>query len=51
MSEEVTLGDVDLTTVKAWTISGIATLISESFLLKIVSAISFPVWEIHGAGL
>lgn len=41
MAEEVTLGDVDLTTVKARTISGIATLISRSFLLQIVSTAGF----------
>ena len=37
MAEEVTLGDVDLATVKAMTVSGIATLISRSFLLQLVA--------------
>lgn len=41
MAEEVTLGDVDLATVKARTISGIATLISRSFLLQIVATGGF----------
>mgnify|MGYP001581860057 FL=1 len=41
MAEEVTLGDVDLTTVKARTISGIVTLISRSFLLQIVATGGF----------
>ena len=41
MAEEVTLGDVDLTTVKARTVSGIATLISRSFLLQFVATGGF----------
>lgn len=41
MAEEITLGDVDLTTVKARTVSGIATLISRSFLLQLVATGGF----------
>ncbi len=41
MAEEVTLGDVDLTTIKARTVSGIVTLVSRSFLLQIVSTGGF----------
>ena len=41
MAEEVTLGDVDLTTVKARTVSGIVTLISRSFLLQFVATGGF----------
>jgi O-antigen/teichoic acid export membrane protein len=41
MAEEVTLGDVDLTTVKARTLSGIVTLISRSFILQIVASGGF----------
>lgn len=41
MAEEVTLGDVDLNTVKVRTVSGIATLISRSFLLQLVSTGGF----------
>ncbi len=41
MTEEVTLGDVDLATVKARTVSGIATLISRSFLLQLVATGGF----------
>ncbi len=41
MAEEVTLGDVDLNTVKARTVSGIVTLISRSFILQIVSTAGF----------
>ena len=41
MAEEVTLGDVDLATVKARTVSGIATLISRSFLLQLVATGGF----------
>ncbi|MDO8488367.1 MAG: oligosaccharide flippase family protein, partial [bacterium] len=41
MAEEVTLGDVDLSTVKVRTVSGIATLISRSFLLQLVSTGGF----------
>jgi len=41
MAEEVTLGDVDLTTIKARTVSGIVTLVSRSFLLQIVSTSGF----------
>ncbi len=41
MAEEVTLGDVDLTTVKARTLSGIVTLISRSFILQIVATGGF----------
>ncbi|KKU29363.1 MAG: Polysaccharide biosynthesis protein [Candidatus Amesbacteria bacterium GW2011_GWA2_47_11b] len=41
MAEEMTLGDVDLTTVKARTVSGIVTLISRSFLLQFVATGGF----------
>jgi len=41
MAEEVTLGDVDLTTVKARTVSGVVTLISRSFLLQFVATGGF----------
>ncbi len=41
MTEEMTLGDVDLTTVKARTVSGIVTLISRSFLLQFVATGGF----------
>ncbi len=41
MAGEVTLGDVDLTTVKARTVSGIVTLISRSFLLQFVATGGF----------
>lgn len=41
MAEEVTLGDEDLTTVKARTVSGIATLISRSFVLQLVATGGF----------
>ncbi len=41
MAEEVTLGDVDLATVKVRTVSGIATLISRSFLLQVVATGGF----------
>ncbi len=41
MSEEMTLGDVDLATVKVRTVSGIATLISRSFLLQLVATGGF----------
>ncbi len=41
MAEEVTLGDVDLTAVKARTVSGVVTLISRSFLLQLVATAGF----------
>jgi len=41
MAEEMTLGDVDLTAVKARTVSGIVTLISRSFLLQFVATGGF----------
>lgn len=41
MAEEVTLGDVDLNTVKIRTVSGIATLVSRSFVLQIVASLGF----------
>ena len=47
MAEEVTLGDVDLTTVRARTISGIVTLVSRSFLLQIVATGGFFALSIY----
>jgi O-antigen/teichoic acid export membrane protein len=41
MDAEVTLGEVDLTTVKTRSLSGVVTLISRSFLLQIVSTAGF----------
>lgn len=41
MAEEVTLGDVDLTTVRARTLSGIVTLVSRSFVLQFVATGGF----------
>ena len=37
MDSEVTLGDVDLSTVKARSLTGVVTLISRSFVIQIVS--------------
>jgi O-antigen/teichoic acid export membrane protein len=41
MNAEVTLGDVDLATVKARSVSGIVTLISRSFVIQLVSTLGF----------
>jgi O-antigen/teichoic acid export membrane protein len=41
MDAEMTLGDVDLSTVKARSITGIVTLISRSFVLQIISTLGF----------
>ncbi len=41
MDAEVTLGDVDLATVKARSVSGIVTLISRSFVIQLVSTLGF----------
>jgi O-antigen/teichoic acid export membrane protein len=41
METEVTLGDVDLATVKARSLTGIVTLISRSFVIQIVSTLGF----------
>lgn len=41
MAEEITLGDVDLTTVKVRTLSSIVTLISRSFILQLVATGGF----------
>jgi O-antigen/teichoic acid export membrane protein len=41
MDSEVTLGDVDLTTVKARSLTGVVTLISRSFLLQIIATGGF----------
>lgn len=41
MDAEVTLGDVDLTVIKARSISGIVTLISRSFFIQLVSTLGF----------
>jgi O-antigen/teichoic acid export membrane protein len=41
METEMTLGDVDLSTVKSRSITGIVTLISRSFVLQIISTAGF----------
>jgi len=41
MDTDVTLGDVDLATVKARSVSGIVTLISRSFVIQLVSTFGF----------
>jgi len=41
MTEDVTLGDVDLTTVKARSLSGVVTLISRSFVQRIIGTVGF----------
>ena len=41
MGEEVTLGDIDLDTVKARSVTGVVTLVSRSFVIQIISTIGF----------
>ncbi|OGC97752.1 hypothetical protein A2634_05025 [Candidatus Amesbacteria bacterium RIFCSPHIGHO2_01_FULL_48_32] len=41
MDAEVTLGDVDLTTVKTRSLTGVVTLISRSFILQIIATGGF----------
>src|SRR3989338_7065024 len=41
MDAEVTLGDVDLATVKARSLTGVVTLISRSFILQLVATGGF----------
>ncbi|KKU55460.1 MAG: hypothetical protein UX78_C0020G0025, partial [Candidatus Amesbacteria bacterium GW2011_GWA2_47_11] len=37
MGEEVTLGDIDLDTGKARSVTGVVTLVSRSFVIQIIS--------------
>src|SRR3972149_5369149 len=41
MGTEVTLGDIDLDTVKARSVTGVVTLVSRSFVIQIISTIGF----------
>ena len=41
MDSEVTLGDVDLTTVKVRSLTGVVTLISRSFILQTIATGGF----------
>jgi O-antigen/teichoic acid export membrane protein len=41
MDAEMTLGDIDLSTVKARSVTGVVTLISRSFVLQIISTAGF----------
>ena len=43
MDAEVTLGDVDLATVKARSLTGVVTLISRSFLIQIISTVGLAI--------
>src|SRR3989338_10954529 len=47
MDAEVTLGDVDLATVKARSLTGVVTLISRSFILQLVATGGFFLLSIY----